>query len=238
MSEQLKYPKVLLKISGETIAGEDGRGVSGAALEKFTAQLVKVRKLGVKLALVIGGGNFWRSRDFQGLNLERTFSDEIGMVATIMNGMVLRAYLECNKIEVKVFAARSIDSTVASFSTNKAKKAFEQGKVVILVGGTGHPFFTTDSAAILRSLELDADAVFKGTKVDGIYDSDPFKNPQAKKYSQLTFEEALEQNLKVLDLAAFALAMQKRKPLLVFDIFKENALEQAVKGESMGTLVY
>lgn len=234
----MKYKKVLLKVSGEAFADSDGRGIDKKALESFTEEVVSVIKLGVKIAIVVGGGNFWRERDFRNLNLPRIKSDEIGMMATFMNGMVLSAFFQQKNIASEVFSAKDATGYISSFSSNNTKNLMQNDKIIILTGGTGHPFFTTDSAAILRALELDCDAVFKGTKVDGIYDADPKSNSGAKKFTEIAYEEAINQNLKALDKTAYALAMEKRIPLIVFNIFKKGNFANAVNGKKIGTLVF
>lgn len=234
----MKYQKVLLKISGETFAAEEGGGISKEKLENFTAELIPVLKAGVQVALVIGGGNFWRERDFRNLGLKNTLSDQVGMLATVMNALVFGDFLKNQGIGAKVLAARGVAGVVKDYCPAKAEKALAKGQVAILAGGTGNPFFTTDSAAVLRALELNCDVILKGTKVDGVYSADPQKDPAATKYDTITYEEALAKNLKVLDQTAFSLAREKRPPLIVFNIFDKGALERAVKGDKIGTLVF
>ncbi len=232
----MKYKKILLKISGETFS-ENNSNISKNRLEQFTEELKELLELGVEIGLVIGGGNFWRKRDFGELELEPTKSDEIGMMATIMNGLIFSAYLKTKNIPVKVFSAKLAPGFAENYNEEEAKKALKKGKITILTGGTGNPFFTTDSAVVLRALELGSDVIFKGTKVDGVFDSDPETNPSAKKFEKISYEEAIEKNLKVMDQTAFSLALNKRLPLLVFNIFEKGALKKAVNGEKIGTLV-
>lgn len=234
----MKYQKILLKVSGEAFADKDGRGVDKQAIECFAQEVINVKKLGVKIAIVVGGGNFWRERDFRDLNIPRTKSDEIGMVATFMNGLVLSAFFEQKNLDTIVYSAKNAAGYISGFSSDSAKKSLNDGKIVILTGGTGHPFFTTDSAAVLRALELDCDAVLKGTKVDGIYDADPKDNPNAKKFDEISYEDAISKNLRALDRTAYALAMEKRIPLVVFNVFKKGSLLKLIEGGKIGTLVF
>ena len=225
-----KVKKVLLKVSGEAFANESGIGVCRESLERFAKQIAAARKIVTHLALVVGGGNFWRARDFQDLGIDRVGRDEIGMLATGLNGAILREFLQCSGIEAATFPAKD-------FSMARAKQDFANGKVVIFTGGTGNPFFTTDSAAVLRALQLDCDAILKGTKVDGVFDSDPARNPGAKKFAKLTLENALAKDLKVLDRTAFALLLEKRIPLHVFNILENGSLQKVLQGQGVGTMV-
>lgn len=235
--EKMKYKRILLKVSGELFA-EDKANISKNQLEKFAQELKELQKEKVEIGLVIGGGNFWRKRDFEGLGLNPSSSDEIGMVATLMNALIFKAFLKSKNIPVEIFSAKAASGFAQHYSIQEADKALSEGKITILAGGTGNPFFTTDSAAVLRALELNAQAVFKGTKVDGVFDSDPIKNPKAKKYEKIKFEEAIEKNLQVMDQTAFSLALEKRLPLVIFNIFEKNSLKKAIKGEKIGTLVF
>ncbi len=234
----MKYEKILLKVSGEMFAGEDGRGIKKESLDYFVNEIKEVLNMGIKIAILSGGGNFWRARDFQNLNLARPFSDEIGMMATVINALVLRAYFAEQGIKSRVFSAISAGKSTELVNQVKMQEAFENGELIIFAGGTSNPFFTTDSGAVLRALELDCQVIFKGTKVNGVFDQDPVKNPEAKKFAKISFEDALAKDLKVLDKTAFALALEKRIPLIVFDIFQKNALKKVIQGEEIGTEVF
>jgi len=234
----LKFSRILFKVSGEALADQNGFGINKNSLEIFCQQISKVQKKGLEIALVVGGGNFWRARDFKNLNIERTQSDQIGMVATSLNGLVLKSYFQTKGIKSKIFSAKNINGSINPYEKEKVLKNLKKGHIIIFTGGTGHPFFTTDSAAVLRGIEIEADVILKGTKVDGIYSSNPEKDKNAFKIDKLTFEEALQKKLKVIDQTAFALLLEKRIPLIVFNIFQKNALEKIISQQKIGSLVY
>ena len=234
----LKFSRILFKVSGEALADQNGFGINKNSLEIFCQQISKVQKKGLEIALVVGGGNFWRARDFKNLNIERTQSDQIGMVATSLNGLVLKSYFQTKGIKSKIFSAKNINGSINPYEKEKVLKDLKKGHIIIFTGGTGHPFFTTDSAAVLRGIEIEADVILKGTKVDGIYSSNPEKDKNAFKIDKLTFEEALQKKLKVIDQTAFALLLEKRIPLIVFNIFQKNALEKIISQQKIGSLVY
>lgn len=232
----MKYQKVVLKISGETFA-EGEKPISKPRVDAFLKMLKKTTDQDIKITLIIGGGNFWRKRDFENLEIKDTDSDQIGMMATIMNGMLFSSMLDKYLISNQLFSSKELSGIVDGYNIKKARIALNNKNVVIIAGGTGSPFFTTDSAVALRALELDADLILKGTKVNGIYDKDPKKHKDAQKYDKISYEEAIEKKLKVLDQTAFSLAMQKRIPMIVFNIFEEDSLINAIS-EKTGTLVF
>ncbi len=232
-----KYRRVLLKISGEALADRTGRGIDFAVVNDLVSDIRSAHKLGVEVAIVLGGGNFWRFRDHENSGLPRVASDQVGMIATLLNIMALSNTLNSNGVPAHMYSAFLVDSIIPKYQVFDARRSLETKKVVLLGGGTGNPYFTTDTAAALRALELDVDILLKATKVDGVYDSDPMKNKNAKKFSSITFDEAIEKNLKVMDQTAFSLLSQGCVPVMVFDGLKKGNILKAVKGEAIGTIV-
>ncbi len=233
----MKYKRILLKLSGESLQGSQGYGIDSQMLTQYCRQIKQVREQGVEVAIVIGGGNIYRGMQGQAKGMDRVQGDYMGMMATVINSLALQGELERQGIKTELFAGLNIEPVCKSFSRRRAKEAFSQGKVVIIGGGTGNPFFTTDTAAVLRAIEIEADIILKGTRVDGVYTSDPEKDPQATKFDTLSFEQALNKQLKVMDLTAFALCQQNNLPIYVFDMNKEGNLQKVVQGEKIGTLV-
>ncbi|HSW69618.1 MAG TPA: UMP kinase [Gammaproteobacteria bacterium] len=230
------YHRILLKLSGEALQGDHPFGIDPAKLIRMSEEIANAIKTGVQIALVIGGGNLIRGAELTGF--DRVTADQMGMLATVINGLALRDAFEKNSIPVKVMSALPVPGLVDFYDRNKAKKALGKGQVVIFVGGTGNPLVTTDSAAALRGIEIAADIVMKATKVDGVFAADPIKNPKAKRYSVLTYDEILEQRLGVMDLNAILLCRDNRLPLRVFNMNKPDALQQIIFGEDVGTLVH
>ena len=228
----------MLKVSGEHLAGKDGVGADGAALKVLAEEIRILVKKKIQVAVVVGGGNFWRFRDNSGLSLARSVSDSVGMLATMMNARLLTEAL--NQTGVKAFAlATHADGYYAyNYSPELGKKILNDGGVVICAGGTGNPYFTTDSAAALRALELSCDVLLKATNVDGIYDKDPNKFKDAVKYDEVTFKQALDKHLDIMDQAAFSLCQDQALPIIVFNFLKKGSLEQAAKGDKIGTHVH
>lgn len=233
----MKYKRILLKLSGESLQGNQGYGIDSQMLTQYCSQIKQVREQGVEVAIVIGGGNIYRGMQGQAKGMDRVQGDYMGMMATVINSLALQGELERQGIKTELFAGLNIEPVCKSFSRRRAKEAFSQGKVVIIGGGTGNPFFTTDTAAVLRAIEIEADIILKGTRVDGVYTSDPEKDPKATKFDTLSFEQALNKQLKVMDLTAFALCQQNNLPIYVFDMNKEGNLQKVVQGEKIGTLV-
>lgn len=234
----MKYSRVLLKFSGEVLMGKDTFGWDMDVLRQVTHQVMVVRNLGIQVAVVVGGGNVFRGVQVQNQEIQRSTADQMGMMATVMNGLALRDFFQSEGLKARIMSAQVIDGVVEGFSANKAQKHLDLGEVLIFTGGTGNPFFTTDTAAALRGVEIKADVVLKATKVDGIYDSDPNKNPAAIRFSSLSYDEVIKRDLKVMDLAAFALCRDHNMPIRVFDMLKEGALERILRGEDEGTLVF
>jgi uridylate kinase len=241
----LKYKRILLKISGE-VFGENGKGISLPSYEQMAKQIAKIKKENkIDLAIVIGGGNIFRGRfaatgpDLtEGKNgFDMAVAHQIGMVATVINGLALQQCLEKMGEQVRMMTAIKMDAVAEPYLRRKALHHFEKGRIVIFAGGTGNPFFTTDSAAALRACELDCDLILKATNVDGIYDKDPDEYSNAKLYKKIKYQEAIEKKLKVMDTTAFALCAENKKPIIVFNIKELNNISKAFKGEPFGTLV-
>jgi uridylate kinase len=232
-----KYKRILLKLSGEALAGKSGVGIDTGALADMAEQIKEVRNLGVEVVIVIGGGNIFRGIAGSKAGVERATGDYMGMLATVINALALQDALEKAGVETRVQSAITMHQIAEAFIRRRAVRHLEKARVVIFGGGTGNPYFSTDTAAALRANEIGADVILKATKVDGIYDADPLKNPDAKRYARLSYLEALQKQLKVMDATAFSLCMDNHMPIIVFDIFKEHNLRRVVMGEKVGTLV-
>jgi len=232
------FRRVLLKLSGEALMGEDAFGINKGTIEAMVRDIGEVVKLGVELAIVIGGGNIFRGVALGASGMDRATADYMGMMATIMNAMALQDAMRRAGIEARVQSALNVEQVVEPYIRPKAMRYLEEGKVVIFAAGTGNPFFTTDTAAALRGAEVGAQIVLKATKVDGVYTADPKRDPNATRYSRLTFDEALARKLQIMDATAFALCRDQKLPIKVFDIMKPGALRRIVLGEDEGTLVH
>ena len=232
------YKRVLLKLSGEALMGDDAFGINRATIEGMVAQIKAVVDTGVQMAVVIGGGNIFRGMAGGAAGMDRATADYLGMLATIMNALALQDAMKHAGLEARVQSALRIDQVVEPYIRPRAMRHLDEGKIVIFAAGTGNPFFTTDTAAALRGVEIGAEIVLKATKVDGIYTADPKKDPNATRYSDITFDEAINKNLGVMDATAFALCRDQKMPIKVFSIFKEGGLMRVVKGEDEGTLVH
>lgn len=230
-----RYRRVILKLSGETLGEPHGEPISTKVMVKIARQIQEIKALGIELAIVIGGGNIWRGAF--STEIERATSDYMGMLATVINGLALQDALERVGVLTRVQTAIEMQRVAEPFIRRKAVRHFEKGRAVIFVGGTGNPFFSTDTAAALRANEIGADVILKATKVDGIYDSDPMKNPHAKRYAHISYIDALRKRLKVMDSTAFSLCMDNHMPIVVFDMFKEGNLKRVLLGEKIGTVV-
>ena len=238
VKSRLKYRRILLKLSGEVLGNrETGECIDPANLAFMAERIRKIHKLGCEIGVVLGGGNIFRGLAGAGKGVDRVTGDSMGMLATVINGLAMMNALESIGVPARVMTAFDMPKIAEPFVQRKALARLGEGEVVIFAGGTGNPYFSTDSAAALRASEIAADAVLKATKVDGIYTADPKKDPKAEKYSSLKYEEALEKRLKVMDSAAFALCMDNSIPIVVFDFFDKNALERVVKGDAVGTIV-
>lgn len=231
----IKYRRVLIKISGEALAGEEGFGLNHEVVSRVVDAIAEASKLGCEIGIVVGGGNFWRGRSSG--DMDRTRADHMGMLATVMNSLALADALEHLKVPVRVQTAIAMQQIAEPYIRNRAVRHLEKGRVVIFGCGTGNPFFTTDTAAALRALEIDADIMFKATNVDGVYDKDPNKFEDAKKYDTLSFDEILSHDLRVMDGTAASLCRDNSIPILVFNLDDPQNIVKAIKGENVGTVV-
>jgi uridylate kinase len=231
------YRRILLKLGGEALAGIGGLGINPERAEEIAAKVKVVRELGVEMALVIGGGNLWRGREGLQHGMERATADYIGMIGTVMNALALQDALERLGVLTRVQTAIEMRAVAEPYIRRRAIRHLEKGRVVIFAAGTGNPYFTTDSAAALRAMEIDADIMVKATKVDGVYDDDPKTNPNAKKFDSLPYIEALNRRLKVLDSTAISLCMDNSLPILVLNLWEGDTLARAMLGEKIGTII-
>lgn len=233
----MKYNRVLLKLSGESLMGDRSYGISPAMLEQYANDIKQVVDKGVEVAIVIGGGNIFRGLSGASKGMDRVQGDYMGMLATLINSMALQAELEKQGLKTELLGGLAIEPICKEMSRRRAIEAMQEGRVVVIGGGTGNPFFTTDTASTLRAIEIKADVILKGTRVDGVYTADPEKDPTATKYPTLTFQEALGKKLKIMDLTAFALCEENNLPIYVFDMNKPGNLLKVVSGEPIGTEV-
>ena len=232
-----KYGRILLKLSGEALGGETGVGICAKAVADMAEQIREVRELGVQVVVVVGGGNIFRGLSGSERGIERATGDYMGMLATVINALALQDALEKLGVATRVQSAISMAQVAEAFIRRRAVRHLEKGRVVIFGGGTGNPYFSTDTAAALRANEIGAEVILKATKVDGIYDSDPKKNPGAKRFSEIRYIDAIQQQLKVMDSTAFSLCMDNKMPIIVFDLFRPHNLKRVVMGEKVGTVV-
>ena len=230
------YKRILLKISGESLAGKDRFGISSEKLIEYALEIQSVIELGIEIAVVVGGGNIFRGSD--GMAIDRVQGDHMGMLATVINGLALQSALENNSIQTRLMTAVTIDEIAEPFIRRRAMRHLEKGRVVIFGAGTGNPYFTTDTAAVLRAIELKADVIIKGTRVDGVFSADPEQNKSAKKFDKISFDEVYSKNLSVMDMTAFTLCKENNLPIDVFNINKKGNLLKLVKGENIGTRVH
>ncbi|MBO7643599.1 MAG: UMP kinase [Bacteroidales bacterium] len=232
------YKRVLLKLSGESLGGPEGKGLDPESLNRFASEIADAVKAGHQIAIVNGGGNIFRGLQGVGDGFDRVIGDRMGMLATIINSLALSSALRSIGIKAEVFTSTPLEPFARYYNKDNAVKVLEEGGVALIAGGTGSPYFTTDSGAALRALELGADALLKGTKVDGVYTADPKKDPTATRYEELTFTKALADHLKVMDQTAYALCEQGPVPIVVFDITKDGNLARLLNGEPIGTVVH
>ncbi|MBS7290025.1 MAG: UMP kinase [Bacteroidales bacterium] len=232
------YKRVLLKLSGESLGGPSGKGIDENRLNAYAKEVADAVKEGLQVAIVIGGGNIFRGLQGAGKGFDRVNGDKMGMLATVINSLGLAMGIRSQGIEAEVFTATPMEPVARYYVREHAVQVMEKGGVALIAGGTGNPFFTTDSGAALRALEIGADALLKGTRVDGVYNADPEKCPDAVKYEELSFAKAISDRLKVMDSTAFALCEQGNMPIIVFDMNKEGNLSKLIKGEKIGTLVH
>ena len=233
----MKYHRILLKLSGEALMGNQSHGIDPKRIDKYAKEIKKVFDKGIEIAIVIGGGNIFRGVSGSSKGMDRVQADYMGMLATVINGLALQGALENNNVPTRLQTAIKIEAIAEPFIKRKATRHLEKGRVVIFGSGTGNPYFTTDSAAVLRAIEINANVILKGTRVDGIYNDDPEKNIEATKFDNLSFDEVLKKGIKVMDTTAFTLSQENKLPIIVFDINTSNNLYKVVKGENIGTRV-
>lgn len=234
---QMKYNRILLKLSGEALMGEKQYGIDPVRLEDYADEIKSIVEKNVQVAIVIGGGNIFRGLQGTAEGMDRVQGDYMGMLATVINSMALQAALEKIGIKTALLSSFQIGPVTELMSSKRAIEYLEQGKVVIISGGTGNPYFTTDSASVLRGIEIKADVFLKGTRVDGVYTADPEKDPEARKYKNISFEEAYEKQLKIMDLTAFTMCRENNLPIIVFNMNIKGNLKKVITGENIGTLV-
>ncbi len=231
------FKRVLLKLSGESLAGKDRDTISPDILEYFATEVEKIADLGVQIGIVIGGGNIFRGLSSDAVHMDRTVADHMGMLATIINSLALKDILVNHELPTVVLSAIQVSGVAESYSISQARKYLEDNHIVIIAGGTGNPYFTTDTAAVLRAVEIQADAILKGTRVDGVYNADPEKVEDAFKFDELSYMEVVKKGLKVMDTTAITLSMENNLPIIVFNFDKSNNLKKIIQGESIGTIV-
>lgn len=233
----MKYKRILLKLSGESLMGEQEYGISPEMLSQYATEIKQAKELGAEIAVVIGGGNIFRGLQGAAKGMDRVQGDYMGMLATVINSMALQSELEQQGVATELLSGLAIEPICKETSRRRMISSLKEGKVVIIAGGTGNPYFTTDTASTLRAIEMQADVILKGTRVDGVYTADPEKDATATKYSSLTYDEALSKKLKIMDLTAFALCQENKMPIYVFDMNTKGNLQKVVKGEHIGTIV-
>jgi uridylate kinase len=233
----MKYSRILLKLSGEALMGEKNYGIDSNRLEQYAQEIRKIKDLGVEVAIVIGGGNIFRGVQAEKTGIDRVQGDYMGMLATLINAMALQSALEQNGMYTRLMSGIKVESVCEPFIRRRAIRHLEKGRIVIFGAGIGNPYFTTDSTASLRAIEIEADVVLKGTRVDGVYTADPEKDKTATKYSTLSFQEAYEKNLNIMDMTAFTLCQENNLPIVVFDMNKPGNLKKIVEGQDIGTLI-
>lgn len=233
----LTYKRILLKLSGESLMGEQGYGIDSKRLSQYAEQISEIASMGVQIAIVIGGGNIFRGLSGAAKGFDRVKGDQMGMLATVINSMALSSALDALNVKNRVLTAIGMEPIGELYSSSKAIKCIEADEIVIVSGGTGNPFFTTDTASALRGIEVKADLMLKGTRVDGVYTTDPEKDPKAEKFSEITFDEIYNRNLKIMDLTATTLCKENRLPIYVFNMDVYGNLKRVISGEKIGTLV-
>ncbi|WP_462252156.1 UMP kinase [Ekhidna sp.] len=233
----MTYKRILLKLSGEALMGDQQHGIDSARLTQYAEEIKKVVSQGIEVAVVIGGGNIFRGVEAEASGIDRVQGDYMGMLATVINAMALQSMFEKQGMYTRLMAGLKMEQVCEPFIRRRAIRHLEKGRVVIFGAGIGNPYFTTDSTASLRAIEIEADVVLKGTRVDGVYSEDPEKNPNAERYSKITFQEAYEKNLNIMDMTAFTLCQENNLPIIVFDMNTKGNLEKIVAGEEVGTLI-
>ncbi|MCL4405857.1 MAG: UMP kinase [Firmicutes bacterium] len=237
MSQTIKYKRILLKLSGESLAGENEIGIDSKILNFFASEIKKVHELGVQVGIVIGGGNIYRGLDADGQGIDRVTGDQMGMLATVINSLALQNACENTGMFTRLMTAINMEAFAEPYIRRRAIRHLEKGRVVIFGAGTGHPYFSTDTAASLRAVEIEADAILKGTRVEGIFDSDPEKNPDALRFEEISYLDVLQKNLRVMDMTAISLCKENNLPIIVFNMDKPDNLLKVVTGKNVGTSV-
>jgi len=232
------YKRVLLKLSGEALMGEQGLGIDPKIVENIASEIKEVNGMGVEMGIVIGGGNIFRGLSASARGMDRVSADYMGMLATVINAMALQDFLERSDVFTRVLTAINMEEVAEPFIRRRAIRHLEKGRVVIFAAGTGNPYFTTDTAASLRAVEIEADVILKGTKVDGVYDSDPKQNPDAKMFDELSYLEVVKRRLQVMDSTAVTLCMDNKLPIIVFNLTKRGYLKRVIQGEKLGTKIF
>jgi len=238
MASSLMYQRILLKLSGEALSGPQSYGIDAATVRRIAGEIKRVQDLGVEVAVVVGGGNMWRGADAAATGIDRATADYVGMLATVMNSLVMQDAMEKLGMVTRVQTAIEMPPVAEPFIRRRAKHHLELGRIVILAAGSGNPFFTTDTAAALRAVELNAQILLKATKVDGVYDDDPMRNPKARKFEELSYMRALNMGLKVMDSTALSLCKDNHMPIVVFNLNQPGTLEEIIRGKKYGTLVH
>ncbi len=233
----MKYKRILLKLSGEVFGGKDGAGMDGNVLKGLAKEVISLQKKGIEIGIVIGGGNIWRYRDFKHLDLDRVTSDTMGMMATVMNALAFENVLKGMGADARAVSSFPCEKAMENYLPKRAKHHMDKGRIVIFAGGTGSPFFTTDSAAALRALEMECDVLLKATKVDFVYDKDPMKHKDAKKFTKLSYKDVIKMDLKVMDLTCASLCDGGEMPMIVFNLNKKGNIQKAASGKKIGTII-
>lgn len=237
MKNKLKFKRILLKLSGESLMGTKGHGIDPEVLNFFSREIKKVHELGLEIGIVIGGGNIYRGLNASDQGIDRVTGDQMGMLATVINSLALQNALENHGMFTRLMSAIKMEEIAEPYIKRRATRHLEKGRVVIFGAGTGHPYFSTDTAASLRAVEIEADGILKGTRVNGVYDSDPEKNPEALQFKNISYIDVLQKNLRVMDLTAISLCQENSLPIIIFNMDKENNLLKLVTGENIGTTV-
>jgi len=237
MNNKLKYKRILLKLSGESLAGENEFGIEPKILDFFSDEIKTIHSLGVQVGIVIGGGNIYRGLNANGQGIDRVTGDQMGMLATMINSLALQNACENKGMYTRLMTAINMEAIAEPYIRRRAIRHLEKGRVVIFGAGTGHPYFSTDTAASLRAVEIEADAIFKGTRVDGVFDSDPEKNPDAFRFEEISYIDVMQKNLRVMDLTAISLCKENNLPIIIFNMDKPGNLLKVVTGENIGTSV-
>jgi len=237
MKTKMKYKRILLKVSGEALMGEKNFGIDSKVLNRYAEEIGELQKAGVEIGIVIGGGNIYRGVEKSSDGVDKVTGDQMGMLATIINGLALQSALEHHGVFTRLLSPIKLEEIAEPFILRRAVRHLEKGRVVIFGAGTGNPYFTTDTAAALRAVEIKADVIIKGTRVNGVYDSDPEKNPKAFRFQEISYKDVLEKDLKVMDLTAITLCKENKMPIVVFNMNVKGNLKRLVRGENVGTIV-